>query len=298
MNIRQLQYFISVAEYLSFTEAAKSLYIAQSALSQQIIEMEKNLGVTLFQRSKRSVKLTCAGTVFLKDAIEIVDRYQQAVENMHRTGQGLIGNLRIGFLSDSLSTFLPPFIQKFISSYPSIELKMTGLNNGPLMEKLSENAFDLAFTVSIGMQYVPDVDCLPITHDYSSVILHKNHPLASDEKIDFSKFSRENFIIMHRQDSPQGYDSTVQICANNGFSPKIISQVHDIRDILLLVESGIGIAILPTHVGANYSPNLRCIPIEDGKYTVDLVAAWKKSNSNPSLPYFLDSLRSELKLVP
>lgn len=295
MDIRQLQYFITVAECLNFTEAAKRLYIVQSALSQQIVEIEKKIGVTLLERSKRSVKLTSAGHIFLKDAIDIVDRYNQALVKTRQTEQGLIGTLKVGFLSDSFSNFLPPLIQKFIGTYPNIDMKLTLLSNGPLMEKLSEDAIDLAFTINVGMHYVPNVDWLQISQDFVSVMVNRNHPLASEATVDFSKFSSERFIIMRRQVSPQGFDSTLQICANNGFSPKIVDEVNAVKDMLLLVASGIGVAILPNHIGKDYSNFVCCIPLEKGKYVVDLVAAWKKTNLNPSLPYFLDTLRSELK---
>jgi DNA-binding transcriptional LysR family regulator len=292
MDIRQLQYFITVAECLSFTEASKRLYVAQSALSQQIVEMEKRLGVTLLHRSKRSVKLTNAGIIFLRDSVDIVSRYEQALERVRQTQQGLIGSLRIGVLTDSFTSSLPPLIQKFISSYPNIELKLEALNNGPLMEKLTDDDIDVAFTLNLGIHYIPEVDSLEVGKDYISVILHKNHPLASDDMVNLGMLSNENFIIVDRHDSPQGYDKTIQICADNGFPPKITSQVHAIKDILFLVESGLGVAIIPNYIAENYSENLICIPINRGKYVVDLVAAWKKTNSNPSLPYFMDALRT------
>lgn len=292
MDIRHLQYFITLSECLNFTEAAKRLYISQSVLSQQISEMEKKIGVTLFQRSKRIVRLTSSGTVFLENAIDIVNRYEQTLEKVRLTDQGLIGTLRIGVLMDSFTKYLPPFLQEFKNNYPNIDLKVEGLNNGPLMDKLSKDEIDLAFTVNIGIQYIPDVDKLSLGNDFVSVILSKNHPFANTGIEKLFVLSNENFIMLNRHDSPQGYDKTIQICANNGFSPKVIQTAHSIRDVLFLVEAGLGITILPNYVSRNYSQNLSCIPIENGKYVIDLVAAWRKNNLNPSLNLLIKDLQS------
>lgn len=99
MDIRQLRYFITVAEHLNFTKAANQLYVAQSAISQQIADLEDQVGVKLFIRNKRSVKLTPAGSVFLKEAIEIVEKTSGAIEKAKQTDEGIIGSLSIGFLA-------------------------------------------------------------------------------------------------------------------------------------------------------------------------------------------------------
>lgn len=294
MDIRSLKYFLMVAECLNFTEASRRLFIAQSALSQQIAELEKKVGVALFERNKRSVRLTNAGAIFLNDAQDIVRRYEEALIRVRQTEQGLLGQLNVGYLSESFANFLPPFIQGFINNYPTIDLHFEGLNNGPLMDKLADSEIDIAFTVNLGLEYVPDVEQILIGQDYVSVILPRNHPFSSDKSNNFSRFSNEHFIFMDRNQSPQGFDRTIQICADAGFSPNISSNVHNIKDIIFMVESGLGIAILPKNVVENYSRNLCIIPIENGKYVINLVAAWKKNNKNPSLPFFLEALQLEV----
>src|SRR5687768_209756 len=99
MDIRPLRYFISVAEHLNFTEAAKQLYVAQPAVSQQIAFLEKKLGVKLFHRNKHSVQLTNAGSIFLKDAIQLLKKLDESIENARQAEAGLIGTLNIGLLS-------------------------------------------------------------------------------------------------------------------------------------------------------------------------------------------------------
>lgn len=124
MDMRPLRYFIAVAEHLNFTEAAKQLFVAQPAVSQQVAYLEKKLGVKLFHRTKHSVQLTNAGTVFLKDAKEIIKKLDESFENAQQADKGVIGTINIGLLSVPVRDFLPPLIRKFRHKYPNVNIRL------------------------------------------------------------------------------------------------------------------------------------------------------------------------------
>src|SRR4051794_10340008 len=117
MEIRQLRYFISVAEQLNFTEAAKRLFVAQPSVSQQIASLERSMDVKLFIRDKHSVKLTPAGKVFLNDAIEIVNKSEEALKRAKKAAVGEVGQLSVGFLNAPVKNFLPDLVKEFRKKY-------------------------------------------------------------------------------------------------------------------------------------------------------------------------------------
>jgi DNA-binding transcriptional LysR family regulator len=298
MDIRQLRYFITVAEHLNFTKAANQLYVAQSAISHQIADLEEQLGVKLFIRNKRSVQLTPAGSVFLKEAIEIVEKTTGAIEKAKQTDAGIIGSLSIGFLTVHVRSFLPEVIKQFRELYPKIELHLNHFPSKMLKESLEEGELDLAFTLPAGLHRIEEIETLTVAREPYCIVMHKNHPLSSKKKIKLSDLASEPFIIHNRQASPVGsYDFIVHLCEQSGFTPRIVNQPRFVDTVPILVESEMGISILPKSFEAYSSSSLRFVEMEGVKnHDCELVVAWKKNNLNPSIPLFLEVL--EKKLTP
>lgn len=290
MDIRQLRYFISVAENLSFTEAAKQLFVAQSAVSQQIADLEEKIGVKLLIRNKRTVKLTSAGAVLLKEAIHLVSKSEEAIEKTRQAELGIIGSLSIGFLGYTERYFLPYLIRHFRRSYPKVDLHLNQYNHGVLIDTLKNGELDIGFTLAFGIDNIGDLEGKSLFTETISIVMHCEHPMASKSSINLSDLSSERFIALHSQESPQGFNQTLLICANHGFTPNIVSQPRLLSTVLLLVDSGMGIAILPKSLQYQSSPSLKFIDIKDVKSEYELVVAWKKNSTNPSVDLFLDEL--------
>ena len=292
MEIRQLRYFIAVAENLNFTKAAKQLLIAQPSLSQQINSLEKELGFKLFYRNKHSVELTPAGIVFQEDALNILRKIDEAIGRAFDANIGIIGNLNIGFLNVAIKKFLPQLVRKFKHKYPKIHLNLHHYNTGQIIEKLKSGEIDLAFTVSVGLQNVGEIEMRTIASVTNCIIVHQDHPLACKSSIDIEDLVEEPFVMIEREASPYTYDGWLAECISHGFSPKIASHTKSLESVLTLVDAGIGIAYLPTFMEAYASPTLRFIKI-DKKVTksADLVVVWKKKTlKNPTLPLFLEEI--------
>jgi DNA-binding transcriptional LysR family regulator len=296
MDIRQLRYFITVAEHLNFTKAANQLYVAQSAISHQIADLEQQLGVKLFNRNKRSVQLTPAGAVFLKEAIEIVDKTSGAVEKAQQTDAGVIGSLSVGFLNVHVRRFLPNVIKQFRKQHPKVELHLNHFPSRMLKEALEEDELDLAFTLPSGLDRIEEIKTQTVAKEPYCIVLHKNHPLAHKDSIELSELENEPFIIHNRHDSPVGsYEFIVHLCEKSGFTPKVVSQPRFVDTVPVLVESEIGISILPKSFESISSPSLRFIEMDGVKnHDCELVIAWKKNNINPSIPSFLHVLTSNV----
>ena len=135
MELRQLRYFIAVAEHLNFTEASKRLFVAQPAVSQQIAGLEKSLGLKLFIRDKHSVKLTPAGRVFLNDAIDLLSRSEEAEKRVKKAASGEVGQLSIGFLNAPVKKFLPHLVKEFRGDFPHIQISLNQYQTGEIVEQ-------------------------------------------------------------------------------------------------------------------------------------------------------------------
>lgn len=291
MDVRQLKYFAAVAEYLNFTEAAKHLYVAQSAVSQQIADLERELGVQLFNRTKRSVKLTNAGKVLLKEANFIIGRMNEAKEKTKQADLGLIGSLRVGFLGYAERSLLPPFIRHFRQLYPQIELHLDQYHHGELIEMINNEELDVGFTLAFGIESMSHLDFMTIFQETIAVVVHEEHPRAKDKIIKLSELSTEPFIVLNRRESPQGYQQTLQICTNNGFTPHIAHEPKLLQTVLMLVDAGMGIAILPKSAQMLASNSLCFIELDEKQEAYELVATWHRHNVNPSTALFIDELR-------
>jgi len=298
MDIQQLRYFVLVAKHLNFTAASKEIHIDQSALSKQIADFESHLGLKLFLRSTRSVQLTAAGAELLKDATELITKSEEVIMRAHLAAKGSIGSLRIGFTGaiENEKDKFPAFIKKFRTAYPDVNLSLLRFNLGPLNQALERSDVDIAFTFSQGLEEIPGItwDKYPLYPQSMPmcVVVSADHPLANAQKVELSTLANEPFVTFSRTDAPTNYDDTLRLCASHGLHPNIVCEAPLLENLLLLIETGIGIAILSRHTQAVAGGNIRFIEIEDCDYLIDRVVAWRKTNSNPLIKLFLTSLQA------
>lgn len=314
MDIRQLKYFVAVAEKLSFTEAAKTLYVAQSAVSQQISELERQLGIPLFKRNRRSVALTPAGNVLYCEATGLLKRFDEVAENTKNAHLGFKGHLRIGYIGYGDRRWLPGVLRNFQARYPDVTLEVNRFHQGALIKALRENELDLGITFSFGISDAFGHTDATASHSSSELlkeggrqpwqlrhiltetlcaVLPKDSPLAieyKDQRMPLQALATAPFILQNRHESPQGYDKTLQICSAHGFSPRIVNTPTLVQTVMLLVEAQIGVAILPGSLATYAGPNLAFIPLDLPKELAqyDIVAAWKTDNVNPVLEHLLE----------
>ena len=291
MDIRQFHYFISVAEHLNFTKAAKQHFIAQTAMSQQILAIEKQLGVSLFIRNNRSVQLTSAGTIFLREAKLIVTIAEEAVKKAQHAAVGFVGSLKIGFLGPNEKRFLPELIRKLHNSYPNVNLTFMQDNTETINDYLKRGLLDVAFTESFNMGKMPELEWKILCSDPIVVVVHRDHPLAGETSINLSSLAHEPFVAIEAQEYQGAFKSMIDFCiTQGGFTPNIVSQHRHPETVLLMIEAGVGVALLPLFFNLNPNANLRFIELEGEGDLLHSVVAWKKDYTNPSISLFLKEL--------
>ena len=293
MNTKQLQYFVTVAKYLNFSEAAKQLFVSQSAISHQIKELELQLGFSLFIRNKRSVTLTAGGKKFLESATEILNDFEFAVKTAKNAEDGIYGDITIGFLSHSMDYHLPPTIQRFKKKYKDVNINIKHLTVRETQEQLRNHEIDIAITTSFALESIPNVQSQVISSTYYKLAVPISHPYANEKEIKLNQLQDPSFITISANNSLETYNRAIKICSQAGYFPKNIIEEQDFDTIMLLIACEIGVGLLPHTL--EYKLNafqglLKLLTIKDLNPPFHLVAAHLKSNINPIIPNFIEEL--------
>jgi DNA-binding transcriptional LysR family regulator len=254
MELRHLRYFIAVAEELHFGRAAERLYIAQSALSQQILGLEAELEVQLLERTKRRVRLTIAGQALLEDAREILFRVEQAVERSQRVAREEIGQLRIGFTILSLHSVLPQILATFRNLHPNVQLILSEMSTQTQLEALRAKQIDVGFLHPPVNQQ--DLELFDIKMETMMVVLPSQHPLAQRKQLTMRSLIPYPSIVHPRHEGPVLYDRILQLYANVGCQPKIAQEVTTSPTRIGLVATGIGVTFVPEGLCALTYPGI------------------------------------------
>jgi DNA-binding transcriptional LysR family regulator len=289
MEFKQLKYFVGVAEALHFSNAAKNLYVSQSALSQQILLLENEIGTALFERDKRAkqrkVELTEAGTVFLIEAKKILQMSEKAIETARRIGLHQEA-IRFGIFKTTLKQRLE-LIALFTKNFPDIDLKIVELGTfNDVQKALIDGQIDIGFTF------------LPIKHkDLTSkiylkgtlaIILPQTHPSVKKPFLTLHDLQNEKWIEIDKSTNPV-IERIELVCQEAGFSREssIVQIVTGLELMYSLVSLGIGIAFGPSFLDLTKEPNLVLKPLfnDDGSpfnaIEVSLALAYKTDNANP-----------------
>lgn len=288
IELRHLNYFRVLAEELHYRKAADLLFISQSALSQQIKQLEQILEVNLFDRSNKKVKLTEAGIIFKYDVGQVLTRLSKTVDNLELYKKGNTGQISIGFVASAMESVLPGIIKRFHHDCPNIKFQLDELNNLDQLKALEDEQLDLGFMRS---NHVPDgFICKLVLTETFSLVLPSSHSMNQLNFKDLTELADENFILFPNDKSQFYYQQILNMCADHGFSPKVAHRSIHAPTIFRLVESGMGLSIIPTSLAISDNKNIKFIELNEIPQKTALYAVWKRDNVNPTLPYLLDML--------
>lgn len=246
MDILQLKYFQTVAKFQHITNASEELHISQPSLSKTISKLERELGVPLFDRQGRNIKLNSFGKSFLKRVNRIfveIDESKKELKDMAGLEQG-----KITLASISLGSF-PNMLEGFLQKYPEVSFRQVLAYTFEMKRKLEEGSIDLCISsVSIDS---PDIVNIPLLTEEIFLAVSKNHRLANYESVDLIEVADEHFISMKK-----GYgfrDITDICCGKAGFTPNIMFESDGVSSLLSLVNAGFGVTFLPPAENRNFS---------------------------------------------
>jgi len=290
IDMRRLFYFVAVAEELHFTRAAERLHIAQPPLSYQIQQLEKDLGVQLFERNRHQVQLTEAGKVLLDEARRIFAQLEQTVRQVRRVGHGEVGFLTLGFVPSASNSVLPTILQAFQQQFPAIQLFLREMNPDQMVQALHDHRID------VGMVYMPLADSVlcaqTLVREPFVAVLPVNHPQASrEEPVDLRTLASEYFIVPPRYVAMPGLSAHVmEACRQAGFTPKVRQEAWLMQTIIGLVAANMGVALVPASVQNLHRTGVVYRQLLDITCEVELGVVWRRENSFPVLQRFLQVL--------
>ena len=248
MELRHLRYFLAVARERHVTRAARSLGIAQPPLSQQIRQLEKEIGAPLFVRGSRGVALSAAGRAFLPHAEAAVREAERATVAAQRVNRGEAGTLRVGFTSAaSLNPLVPETINNFRTLFPGVELSLAVHATALLLAQLSSDVLDVALVRPTAAER-ESLRLVDLPDERLWLALPATHPLASRKRIRLAELRADPFVMYPRVNGSVLYDTIIATCQKAGFSPRVVQEAPQMASMVSLVAAGTGVTMVPESV--------------------------------------------------
>ena len=288
MELRHLRYFVAVADELHFGRAAEKLHISQPPLSHQIQDLERELGVDLFHRTRHFVALTEAGRAFLEEARPILQATDHAVATARRAGRGEVGRLSVGVGHASETRVLGKALNVFLLRHSNVVLDLHTLDSREQIEALANRRIDIAFPIlpvshrdivaeAIGTE--PLVAALPVAHR-----------LARARRLRLADLRSDPFVRGSRDAGPALHDLVSRACAEAGFEPSIVHEAGHVLTVLGLVGAGLGAAILPRSLGSRPTEGVVFRPLTQAP-PVEIGVAYRRNEMSTLLLAFLETVR-------
>jgi DNA-binding transcriptional LysR family regulator len=296
MELRHLRYFIAVAEELHFTRAAERLHIGQPPLSHAIQVLEADVGARLLDRSKRWVRLTEAGKLFLADARRILALAEQAAETARRAERGEAGELRIGFTySTPLTPLFAEVINRYRQEFPLVTLTLHEMATMRQLDAIGQRNLDLGFIRPPELTIPPAIKVTSLREDPLVAVLPVGHRLAAKGAVAIGELAELPFV-MYPPDAGTGiYPQIYRLCHEAGFVPRIVQTAGEASTIIGLVAAGSGITLLPSSFDRIRMDGVCYRPIVDKEATTMLLLAQRAEESSPLIDAFVALVTDAVK---
>lgn len=288
MELRHLRYFMAVAEELHFGKAATKLHIAQPPLSQQIQQLETELGFKLFYRTKRQVSLTEAGEVFLRETQQIFQQLERAISTGKKISRGEQGELSIAFVSSAAYNVIPSILRNFRTLVPEVKLQLKELTTKEQLQWLTEERLDIGFVRPPVDK--PEFNSQIILWETLIVALPENHYLAHRDNISCQSLAEESFIFFPRNLAPELYDRVISLCQQANFCPQIVQEATQMQTIVSLVSAEIGIAIVPESIQNLQRTGVIYRSLIEATSQPAIAIVWRKGDRSAVVAKFIDSI--------
>ena len=274
MELRHLRYFIAVAEEENVSRAAMKLHVSQPGISRQIRDLEEEIGFDLFERTAKSIKLTTAGKIFLKEARAILQRTEDAVQNA-RAAVGGSGELHVGYAPSLTARFLPQTLRAFQEALPKVRVKLHDSSTEEMSEGLRTGKLQISFTVRVTQGAWRDFNFAELSRDRFCVAVAPKHRLASKRSVKLEDIAREPLVIYSRKDYPEAYKSIVTLFSKLKVKPRIAEEHDSVSSLIAAVEAGTGISIATGQLACTAGWRLKLIPFSPPLDPLIIGAAWK-----------------------
>jgi len=275
MTLFQIKAFLTLSDTLNYARASSMLHTTQPNLSKIIFNLEQTLGVQLFTRNKRCVKLTPAGETFCKEMQVLMNQYDYAFNKVREVDAGIKGSIEVGFLAPAVALILPQIICRFREEHPDILIKLSDYSYSRLLEAILEGKLDIAMIPDRELDRIPNLKKKFMFADDMCLVVPSKHPLAGVERIDLSMARDDPFVIIAPKVSIFGYNLVTDICMENNFAPKSVHLANTLTSLLMMIECGVGVSVLASHMIRYASEKVSFVKINGGEGFFQLTCAWR-----------------------
>jgi DNA-binding transcriptional LysR family regulator len=291
LELRQLRFFVAVAEELHFGKAAARLHMTQPPLSQAIQGLEELLGAALFQRSRRAVALTPAGAALLPEARRMLAQGEALPELVRRAAAGEAGRLALAFVSSADYSVLPPFLRRYRAAYPLVQISLQEATSDLQWEELLHERIDAGLVIPP----LPDKAAAQLGYtkvlEEPLIVAAPAGTLPGEGPVWLKDLPPLPLIVFPRPIAPALHDAILACFRAAGVTPEIGQEAIQMQTIVGLVSAGMGLALVPQSVSNLMRPGVEYRAVRDRTPLVETGLAWRRDNASPVLQGFLDLLR-------
>jgi DNA-binding transcriptional LysR family regulator len=295
IDLKQLKYFLAVAEEKSFSRAAERLHISQPPLSQQIMKLENELGVRLFTRTTRSFELTVAGKALMGEAADLLARMRMTIDTIRQIDRGEVGRLRVGIVGSAMWGPIPSLLEQFQTRFPRVTWTLHELGPNEQLDALRARQID------VGFWREPKLEDDELKHanlrqelcfrEDVCVAVNHQHPLAQRPHIGLADLAAEPMLTLALDKSPEPR-YLIQCCEAAGFTPAIFQEATEPQTLLAMVGAGLGVALMPETTSRIGWPGVTFVPLKSNAPSANLYITYTAQDDAPVVRAFLNILNA------
>lgn len=296
MELRHLRYFITVAEELNFTKAAQRMFTAQPSLSQQIKDLESEVGVQLLERNNRKVALTEAGSAFLEQALLSIHHADQAIKNARRVVHTQQKQLSIGFVPVAEMKIFPYIMPNIRAHFPDLEIRFESQTDSAQLKALAEGDLDIAFTRFVHQG--DEFESIKVFDEPLTLIMPKDAPEASYKHISIQQLHQQKFVIGDEMASPELHKIIQQFFKQHKIALNVVQQSSNILLNVNLVGMGMGWSLVPAYVIPLLGDKIVVKNTVEPLPTISLYVSYRKGTQKPAIELILQVLKQQFYIQP
>ncbi|NDV22882.1 LysR family transcriptional regulator [Desulfovibrio sp. JC022] len=286
MELRQLRYFIAVAEELHFGRAARRVHIAQPPFSQQIKGLEEELGARLLERNSRKVRLTNEGRYFYKQAMDIVAQAEDAAATVGRMAKGEYGNIKVGFMEIAMDSLLPEAVRSFSHRYPGVSVRLSQFGASIQLQKISSGEMDVGFS-TVYLHAMEGLSSVKLFSRKHVLAVPEDHIFTAEKSVSLTEIARENLLMFPRSGQPDLYDAIMDAFTSRGLVPRVKQEISGLSGASALISSGMGVTFLPENSRVSRK-GIAMVPVSDEFPSMDIYMVWNREDYSNTAGVFME----------
>jgi DNA-binding transcriptional LysR family regulator len=292
MELRHLRYFVAVAEEQNITRAASRLHVSQPPLSRQIRDLEGEIGVKLFERSAKAVRLMETGQLFLVEARSILERAEEAMDFIKAVALGRRGKVRVGYATSPSAEILPRALRALHQTHPQISVDLREMSTQGMLRGLRERTIDVALVVSISRRDFEGLTVEQLGTYPVQVAVHMRHRFARLRKVRLQDVARQPLVVFSRREHPEAHAGLAKILAPYTGAPRIVEECDGAASLIAAVEAGRGVALVFESLALLAGPRLALRPLDPAPPPLPIAVAYRESGVSAATSAFLAAAKA------